>query len=192
VFINSVKTLFNYRIPRFPNRSIPFAWHNTSLFLATIFCFFTSYVTNNWLGGTYGSSGVLGTKSGGPWAAAWAVLHYLGDDGYLKVTREARDACERLVAAIEANPDLELRAQPDSTLVAFGARNGLDVFAIADELWRCGWYVDRQGPPDSLHCTVNAVHAGVIDDFIAALSSAVANVARQQTSGAAGAYGTVE
>ena len=151
-----------------------------------------TYVTNNWLGGTYGSSGVLGTKSGGPWAAAWAVLHYLGDDGYLRVTREAREACERLVAAIEANPDLELRAQPDSTLVAFGARNGLDVFAIADELWRCGWYVDRQGPPDSLHCTVNAVHAGVIDDFIAALSSAVANVARQQTSGAAGTYGTVE
>ena len=42
------------------------------------------FVTDNWLGGIYGSSGLLGTKSGGPMAAAWAVLHHLGDDGYLR------------------------------------------------------------------------------------------------------------
>ncbi len=151
-----------------------------------------TYVTSNWLGGLYGSSGVLGTKSGGPWAAAWAVLHYLGDEGYLRVTRRAREACELLAAAVEAMPDLELRAQPDATLLAFGGRNGLDVFAVADELWAAGWYVDRQGPPDSLHCTVNAVHDAVIGEFIAALRAAVETVKRRQTTGSAGAYGTVE
>jgi glutamate/tyrosine decarboxylase-like PLP-dependent enzyme len=151
-----------------------------------------TYVTNNWLGGLYGSSGVLGTKSGGPWAAAWAVLHYLGDEGYLRVTADARQACETLVAAVEAIPELELRAQPDSTLLAFGGCDGLDVFAVADELWRHGWYVDRQGPPDSLHCTVNAVHATVIDEFIDALRNAVDSVRRRQTTGSAGAYGTID
>lgn len=151
-----------------------------------------TYVTTNWLGGMYGSSGVLGTKGGGPWAAAWAVLHYLGDEGYLRVTAEARRACETLTAAIESIPELELRARPDSTLLAFGGRDGLDVFAVADELWRHGWYVDRQGPPDSLHCTVNAVHSTVIDEFIVALRSAVQNVKRQQTTGSAGAYGTID
>lgn len=151
-----------------------------------------TYVTTNWLGGMYGSSGVLGTKGGGPWAAAWAVLHYLGDEGYLRVTAEARRACDTLTAAIESIPELELRARPDSTLLAFGGRDGLDVFAVADELWRHGWYVDRQGPPDSLHCTVNAVHSTVIDEFIVALRSAVQNVKRQQTTGSAGAYGTID
>ena len=151
-----------------------------------------TYVTTNWLGGMYGSSGVLGTKGGGPWAAAWAVLHYLGDEGYLRVTAEARRACETLTAAIESIPELALRARPDSTLLAFGGRDGLDVFAVADELWRHGWYVDRQGPPDSLHCTVNAVHSTVIDEFIVALRSAVQNVKRQQTTGSAGAYGTID
>ncbi len=151
-----------------------------------------TYVTTNWLGGMYGSSGVLGTKGGGPWAAAWAVLHYLGDEGYLRVTAEARRACETLTAAIESIPELALRARPDSTLLAFGGRDGLDVFAVADELWRHGWYVDRQGPPDSLHCTVNAVHSTVIDEFIVALRSAVENVKRQQTTGSAGAYGTID
>ena len=40
---------------------------------------YQTFVTDNWLGGTYGSSGVLGTKSGGPMAAAWAVMNHLGD-----------------------------------------------------------------------------------------------------------------
>ena len=42
---------------------------------------YQTFVTDNWLGGLYGSSGVLGTKSGAPMAAAWAVMHHLGDDG---------------------------------------------------------------------------------------------------------------
>ncbi|NMD22690.1 MAG: aspartate aminotransferase family protein, partial [Actinobacteria bacterium] len=41
---------------------------------------YQTYVTDNWLGGLYGSSGVLGTKGGGAMAAAWAVMNYLGDD----------------------------------------------------------------------------------------------------------------
>ncbi|MBA3288712.1 MAG: hypothetical protein H0U21_11940 [Acidimicrobiia bacterium] len=54
-------------------------------------------------------------------------------------------------------------------LVAFGAADDtrLDIFAVADALWRQGWYLDRQSPPPSLHCTVNAVHDGRIDDFLA-------------------------
>jgi glutamate/tyrosine decarboxylase-like PLP-dependent enzyme len=155
---------------------------------------YQTYVTDNWLGGLYGSSGVLGTKSGGPWAAAWAVMHHLGDDGYLRLTAAARAACLQLAAAIGEIPELQLRAQPESTLLAFGATDDsrLDVFAVADELWARGWYVDRQGPPSSLHCTVNAIHAGKIDAFVSDLEAAVATVMAAASSGEQGAYGTVE
>ena len=110
---------------------------------------YQTYVTDNWLGGLYGSSGVLGTKSGGSMAAAWAVMHHLGDEGYLRVTGAARRACLQLATAIGTIPSLAIRAEPDATLVAFGAADDdqLDVFAVADALWRRGWYVDRQGPP---------------------------------------------
>ncbi|MGZ4674386.1 MAG: pyridoxal phosphate-dependent decarboxylase family protein, partial [Ilumatobacteraceae bacterium] len=121
---------------------------------------YQTYITDNWLGGLYGSSGILGTKGGGSMAAAWAVLHYLGDEGYRRVTSTARAACLQLADAIDAIPALTIRARPQTTLLAFGAADEaqLDVFAVAAGLWRRGWYVDRQGPPPSLHCTVSNVH----------------------------------
>jgi glutamate/tyrosine decarboxylase-like PLP-dependent enzyme len=152
---------------------------------------YQTFVTDNWLGGFYGSSGVLGTKSGGPMASAWAVMNYLGDEGYLRLTESARATTRQLADAIEKIDGLHLRAYPDSTLLSFGAQN-FDVFAVADELAKTGWYVDRQAPPDSLHCTVNAVHHQVIEEFIVNLSHAVTKVRDAGSTGSVGAYGTIE
>lgn len=152
------------------------------------------FVTDNWLGGLYGSSGVLGTKGGGSMAAAWAVMHYLGNEGYMRVTAAARHACLQLAAAVVAIPELSIRAEPQATLLAFGAADDtqLDVFALAGALWRRGWYVDRQGPPPSLHCTVSAVHDGKIEEFVADLRASVDEVLAASQRGQQGAYGTVE
>ena len=155
---------------------------------------FQGFVTDDWLGGFYGSSGVLGTKSGGSMASAWAVMHFLGDDGYLRLTRQAREATLQLADFVRESQDLVLRAEPESTLLCFGARDpsALNIFAVADELSKRGWYVDRQTPPDSLHCTVNAIHHDKIDWFTKDLHECVAIALSQQSSGSVGTYGTVE
>jgi glutamate/tyrosine decarboxylase-like PLP-dependent enzyme len=155
---------------------------------------YQTFVTDNWLGGVYGSSGVLGTKGGGSMAAAWAVMRYLGNDGYMRVTAAARKACLELAAAVGDIPELVLRAEPDVTLLAIGAvdDNQLDVYAVADALWRRGWYVDRQGPPPSLHCTVSVVHDGKIDAFVSDLRASLDEVAQARQRGSQGAYGTVD
>jgi glutamate/tyrosine decarboxylase-like PLP-dependent enzyme len=155
---------------------------------------FQGFVTDDWLGGVYGSSGVLGTKSGGSMASAWAVMHFLGDDGYLRLTRQAREATLQLATVIRNTPELVLRAEPESTLLCFGAQDPstLNVFAVADELSKRGWYVDRQTPPDSLHCTVNAIHHDKIDWFARDMHESVSIALDQKTSGSVGTYGTVE
>jgi glutamate/tyrosine decarboxylase-like PLP-dependent enzyme len=155
---------------------------------------YQTFVTDNWLGGIYGSSGVLGTKGGGSMAAAWAVMHHLGNDGYMRVTAAARAACLQLAAAVAEIPELMIRAAPDATLLAFGAADAerLDVFALADALWRRGWYVDRQGPPPSLHCTVSVVHEGRIEAFVADLKTCIGEGLHSAQAGQQGAYGTVE
>jgi glutamate/tyrosine decarboxylase-like PLP-dependent enzyme len=155
---------------------------------------YQTFVTDNWLGGVYGSSGVLGTKGGGPMAAAWAVMHHLGDEGYLRLTAAARRATEQIAAAVRATPELVLRAEPDAMLLSFGATDpaALDVYAVADALWRRGWYVDRQGPPPSLHLTVNAAHADKVEAFVADLRASIDEVTAAATSGDQGAYGTID
>src|SRR5262249_34993150 len=37
-----------------------------------------------WPGGLYASPSMAGTRPGGAIASAWAVLHYLGEEGYLR------------------------------------------------------------------------------------------------------------
>ncbi len=74
---------------------------------------FQGFVTDNWLGGLYASSGALGTKSGGSMASAWAVMHHLGDDGYLRLTAQAREATLKLANFVRESPHLVLRAEPE-------------------------------------------------------------------------------
>jgi glutamate/tyrosine decarboxylase-like PLP-dependent enzyme len=131
-----------------------------------------TFTTDNWLGGFYASSGILGTKSGGPIAAAWAVLRHLGIDGYRELTRRARRATEALVAGLRALPGVRVLGEPEATLLAFTCED-VDVFAVGAALARRGWVLDQQTPPPSLHCTVNAVHETVVPTFLAALQQAL-------------------
>lgn len=134
--------------------------------------------TDDWLGGLYGSPAILGTRSGGPLAAAWAVMEHLGEEGYLRLTSAAFDARVKLQHRIEAIDALAIRGAPETTLIAFGSnRRAVDIYAVADELWkRHGWYCDRQTPPDSLHCTVNAVHAALVEEFADDLATCVTDL----------------
>ena len=156
------------------------------------------FITSDWLGGLYGSAAMLGTRSGGPLASAWAVFEHLGEEGYLRLTERAFNARKRIQAGLSAIEGIAVRGEPEATLLAFGAPIGtedpIDIYAVADRLWTDGgWYCDRQSPPDSLHCTVNAVHLDVADEFIAAVASAVEFVRNNAAAGdRSKAYGTVE
>ncbi len=156
-----------------------------------------TFVTENWLGGAYGSASILGTRSGGPIAAAWAVLQHLGLEGYLRLTAAARLATEELVLGLRALPEIRILAEPDATLVAFacdgaGPKAALDAWAVGDALWRRGWVVDQQKPPPSLHCTVNAVHHDKVSIFLEALRAALGEVRASGSSGPGRDYSTVE
>ena len=151
-----------------------------------------TFVTDNWLGGVYGSSGILGTKSGGPIASAWAIMQYLGDDGYQRVTRSARTSALTIADHINKIPELTLRAQPDTTLLCFGASDPFrhDIFGLSQSLIERGWFMDQQTPPPSIHLTVNAIHENHIEAFLADLDACLP--ALSTAGGSAGNYGTIE
>ncbi len=78
------------------------------------------FLTTNWLGGLYGSPSMAGTRPSGPIAAGWAVLHFLGEDGYLRLAEDTYQAARSLRSAIEGLPGLAVRGDPDATVLAFG------------------------------------------------------------------------
>jgi sphinganine-1-phosphate aldolase len=139
------------------------------------------FITTNWLGGLYGSPSMAGTRPAGPIAAGWAVLQYLGNDGYLRLAEDTWRAATTIRIAIQRAPGLALRGDPDLTVFAFGgdgAVGGVDAFALGDRLAeRGGWFFDRQSPPDSLHATVHARHALVADELAADLEVVAAELA---------------
>ena len=150
-----------------------------------------TFLTENWLGGLYASSGIAGTKSGGPIAAAWAVMNHIGEEGYLRLTRIARESALKLIAGLHETPGIHIVGEPEVTLIAF-TFDALDAFAVGGQLKTRGWHVDQQQPPPSLHCMVNAVHEHTIEPFLADLRAVVAEMQGDQTTAEQAPYGTAE
>jgi glutamate/tyrosine decarboxylase-like PLP-dependent enzyme len=155
-----------------------------------------TFVFDDWLGGFYASPGLQGSRPGLPMATAWATLHHLGHDGYLKLAKQTLDARVRLVEGVRAVDGLALLGEPEAQCLAIataaGYEDALDVFAVGDALLARGWHLDRQTPPDSLHATVSAGNAPVIESFLADLASSVAEVGGTRLTDRSTTYATLE
>ena len=62
---------------------------------------------------------MTGTRPGGAIAAAWAVLQYLGEDGYLRLVGQAMRYMERFLAGIDAIPGLKVMGEPAMTVFGY-------------------------------------------------------------------------
>jgi glutamate/tyrosine decarboxylase-like PLP-dependent enzyme len=135
------------------------------------------FATADWSGGIYASPGLSGTRPGGAIAAAWAILNFLGEEGYLRITDTVMKTVTRLRQGIEAIPDLQVLSNPEMSVMAI-ASDRLNIYEVADEMAERGWHIDRQQFPPSLHLTVNYAHAAVADQFLQDLADAAARARR--------------
>lgn len=136
------------------------------------------FAAADWPGYTMLNATMQSTRSGGPVAAAWAVVQHIGAEGYRALVETTVDATRALADAVRATEHLRLAAEPDSTLLAVATDDALDVFTLSDEMGERGWFVQPQmafrGMPATLHLTVCAATASGVDDFVAALRESVA------------------
>ncbi len=139
------------------------------------------FASAEWPGYTMLNSTTQSTRSGGPLAAAWAVVHAIGDDGYARLAGVAREATLALAEAVDGIDGLRVLAAPEATLLAVAADDdGIDVFSLADEMLARGWFVQPQmafgSAPANLHLTLSAATAPSVPDFASALEASVAAV----------------
>jgi glutamate/tyrosine decarboxylase-like PLP-dependent enzyme len=130
------------------------------------------FVYKDWPGGLYASFAMAGARPAAPIAAAWAIMNWLGEEGYVRLARQIRDTTRKLQEGIEAIPELQVWGAPQMSVFSFGSQK-LDIMAVGDQMDDLGWCLDRQQGPDALHLMVSPEHAHVVEPFLADLASAV-------------------
>lgn len=151
------------------------------------------FVYQDWPGGVFASPALLGTRPGGAYAAAWAVMQKLGVDGYRDLAARTTQAVEILKEGIGAIDGLRILGRPQGPLLAYGSSDrSLNIFAVADQLEAKGWSVNRVQNPDGIHAMVTAKHLEVAETYLADLAAAVEAVRADPSlakTGGAATYG---
>lgn len=133
------------------------------------------FVSTDWAGGIYASPTMTGTRPGGAIAAAWAILNYLGAEGYTKLANVVMQTTQKIQTGIRAIDGIHIVGQPAMSVMAL-ASDTLNIYQVGDELTLRGWHLDRQQFPPSLHLTINYAHAQSAEAFLRDLAEAVAIV----------------
>ncbi len=118
---------------------------------------------------------LLSSRSAGPAAAAWAILHRLGRSGLRELALESRRGTLLLAAGVDAIEGLVPAAAPQATLLAVRSDDpGVDVRVVADEMGVRGWPMQvqpaRAGCPTTIHITVTPAITAQVDSFLGTLA----------------------
>ena len=142
------------------------------------------FATTRWPGYPVVNPTILGSKSAGPLAAAWAITRALGRDGFA----ELADSCQRstwaLVDAIDAIEGLRVVGEPVGPLLAVATDESVaedrrvDPHHWADAARGLGWVLQLQPGlvqsdgvelPPTTHLTITPVTEATLSELIPAL-----------------------
>jgi len=163
------------------------------------------FATTRWPGYPVVNSTMLGSKSAGPLAAAWAIVNALGRDGLASLAASCERSTTALVALVGGIEGLRVVGSPTGPLLAVSADESVaperrvDPHHWADQARAHGWLLQLQpglvqdgGPrlPHTTHLTITPVTESVLPELEAALVLAadevrgVATVTAEQVFGA--------
>ena len=128
---------------------------------------------DDWSRGHYSSPTIPGTRPGGPIAAAWAVLNYLGWDGYVRIAGELFEAVDQLKDGIRAIDGLSIVGDPPLTILTYTSED-YDIFAVAEAMTRRGWFITRSADPRAIHMgMLTLTHVPIVDQYLSDLRNSV-------------------
>src|SRR5439155_220453 len=108
------------------------------------------YLYDNWPSGLYGSPVVAGARPAAPIATAWAVMTYLGVDGYVDIMRSLLGTVAKVRAAIDSIEPITVVGDPIGPVLAMRS-DEIDLYAVGDVMDDRGWNLNRNTQPPGLH-----------------------------------------
>ena len=119
---------------------------------------------SDWPGGRMVTPTLAGTRPGGAISAAWAVMNYLGVEGYRHKQQLVTDTRARVEQGVR-DMGFEILGQPQLGIVAFSHPQA-DVFSIYKHLFKRGWFTSLTTQPKALHLMLSPFHAEVVDVYL--------------------------
>ena len=136
---------------------------------------FMTFDFRDWPGGRMVTPTLAGTRPGGAISAAWAVMNFLGVEGYRAKHALVTGARETIAAGVEAL-GFTVLGRPQLGILAF-TRPDVDCVALWAKLRERGWFTGVTTEPRSLHLMLSPVHAQVADEYVADVKWALGQVA---------------
>jgi len=144
---------------------------------------FMMFDLNDWPGGRMITPTLAGTRPGGAISAAWAVMNFLGVEGYRAKQALVTGARERIEAGVRAL-GFEVLGAPQLGIVAF-SHPAAKVGALWAKLRERGWFTSTTSQPPGLHLMLSPFHAEVVDAYLTDLAWALEQALSHAKSGAA-------
>jgi len=97
------------------------------------------------------------SRTGGPVAAAWATLRFLGEEGFQKIVNQSQEAADKIIAGINGIQGLTVLGDPDMCMFTMASEE-INIFELEDQMRLRGWQVTEQfsgyGSPANLHINI--------------------------------------
>jgi len=125
---------------------------------------------DDWPGGLYSTPNLAGSRSGGAIASAWAVINYLGHEGYRDIVKTLIDLRQEFADGIDSVNGLSMVGKPQTFQFAFSS-DAYDIFAVADGLSDLGWHIGRALEPRSVQLMITMSHKPIVKEFLSDLTN---------------------
>ena len=140
----------------------------------------------DWPGGRMVTPTLAGTRPGGAIAAAYAVMNYLGVEGYRARHKQVTDARGAIEAGLRER-GYAVQGRPQLGLIAYAGMPSAPALWL--KLRERGWFTSTTSEPPGLHLMLSPVHAGVAQTYLDDLDWAARELDAAPGEGAAPRYG---
>lgn len=122
------------------------------------------YHPENWPAGPYKMKGLAGSRSAGPVFAAWSVMSYLGEAGYLDLARKLMATADRLAKGIAGIDGLEVFK---TDLMPFTFRGtSIDLEKLIGVMFEKGWVLLGNHEPPLINMPLDAATTDEMVDLL--------------------------
>jgi sphinganine-1-phosphate aldolase len=150
---------------------------------------FAYFAQPDWPGGIYATPTVTGSRNGASLVGCWAILMFMGRNGYIHSTREIVSKQRQMTRAIRDIPELKVIGEPLASVFAFTSSK-IDIYRVSELLGRRGWALSPCQFPPAIHFTVTTLSDA--DLFIKDLNEVMDEVRKSpgtKAGGSAAIYG---